>query len=310
MSGVTGRRSDDVRTRQEASWLDVDWREHQRWVQVAGRAVNVIDAGEGPPVVLVHGLSANWQNWLQVIPALVAAGYRAIAFDLPGFGHSEMPVEPISIPGYARAVDGVLRGVGVEGPAAVVGSSMGGFIAAELAISHPERVERLVLVSAAALWNERLRARPLVVASRVSRFYAPLIVSGWHVIARLPRLRHEALRSAGLRNTSAVSAPLAYELLSGAGKPAFVEALQALYDMRIRDRLPEIACPTLVVWGADDPLVPLKHAFEYEELIPHARVVVFRGTGHAPMLEQPERFDAALLEFLAEDAPRGPRQRV
>jgi pimeloyl-ACP methyl ester carboxylesterase len=282
--------------------MDVDWRAHQRWVQVDGRAVNAIDIGEGPPVVLVHGLSGNWQNWLEAIPTLVEAGHRAIALDLPGFGHSEMPGEPISIPGYGRAVGGVLDALGVVGPATVVGSSMGGFIAAEIAIAQPERVERLVLVSAAALWSEQARARPLVVASRVSRFYAPLIVSGWEVIARLPRLRNEALRGAGIRSPHRISGPLAYELLSGAGKPGFVDALQALYDYRIRDRLPEIACPTLVVWGADDALVPLKHAFEYEQLIPRARAVVFRRTGHAPMLEQPERFNAALLEFLREDA--------
>jgi pimeloyl-ACP methyl ester carboxylesterase len=284
------------------SWLDIDWRAHQRWLRIDGRTVNVIDVGEGPVAVLVHGLSGNWQNWLQTIPALVDAGHRAIAFDLPGFGHSQMPDEAISIPSYGRAIDRVLDGLGVCGAVAVVGSSMGGFIAAEVAIAQPDRVERLVLVSAAALWNEEARARPLVAASKVSRFYAPLIVSGWQLVARLPRLRNEALRGAGIRNTAAISPPLAYELLSGAGKPGFIDALQALYDHRIRDSLTEIACPTLVVWGADDPLVPLRHAFEYEELIPDARVVVFRHTGHAPMLEQPARFNAALLEFLREDS--------
>jgi pimeloyl-ACP methyl ester carboxylesterase len=282
--------------------MDVDWRAHQRWVDVGGRHVNAIDVGDGPPVVLVHGLGANWQNWLQVIPVLVDRGFRAIAFDLPGFGHSELPADTISIPGYGLAVDGLLDGLGVRGPAAVVGSSMGGLIAAELAISRPERVERLVLVSAAALWNERARARPLVVASKVSRFYAPVLAGGWPLIARLPRLRHEALRTAGLRDTSAIPAPLAYELLSGVAKPGFIDGLQALYEYRIRDRLPEIGCPTLVVWGADDPIVPLRHAFEYQELIPDARVVVFRRVGHAPMLEQPGRFNPELLEFLDEDA--------
>jgi pimeloyl-ACP methyl ester carboxylesterase len=288
--------------------MAIDWREHQRWVPVDGREVNVVDVGSGPVVLLVHGLGANWQNWLTTVPELVGAGHRVIALDLPGFGHSEMPAGGISIPGYGRTLGAVLDARGVRGPVAVVGSSMGGLVAAELAIATPERVERLALVSAAALWNERLRARPLVTASKVTRLYAPLVASGWEVIARLPRLRREALRSAGLRNTAAISAPLAYELLSGVGKPGFVDALQALYDYRIRDRLPEIACPTLVVWGADDPIVPLRHAFEYEALIPGARVTVFRRTGHAPMLEQPERFNAALLEFLGEDA-RGPAPR-
>jgi pimeloyl-ACP methyl ester carboxylesterase len=293
-----------VATRQPASWIDIDWRSRQRWVSVDGRAVNAIDLGEGPVVVLVHGLGGNWQNWLEVIPALVDAGHRAIALDLPGFGHSDMPREAISIPGYALAIDAVVDALGVVGPVAVAGNSMGGFIAAELAISRPQRVERLVLVSAAALWNEQARARPLVAASKVTRFYAPLIVSGWEIIARLPRLRNEALKSAGIRDPARISPPLAYELLSGAGKPGFIDALQALYDYRIRDRLPEIACPTLVVWGADDPLVPLRHAFEYEDLIPDARATVFPRTGHAPMLEQPERFNAALLSFLHEDARR------
>jgi pimeloyl-ACP methyl ester carboxylesterase len=282
--------------------MDIDWSAHQRWLRIDGRAVNVIDVGEGPVVALVHGLSGNWQNWLETIPALLDAGHRAIAFDLPGFGHSQMPAERISIPAYGRVVDRVLDGLGVSGPVAVVGSSMGGFIAAEVAIATPERVERLVLVSAAALWSEQARARPLVAASKVSRFYAPLIVSGWQLVARLPRLRNEALRGAGIRNTAAISAPLAYELLSGAGKPGFIDALQGLYEHRIRDQLPEIACPTLVVWGAEDSLVPLRHAFEYGELIPDAGVVVFRNSGHVPMLEQPARFNAALLEFLREGA--------
>jgi pimeloyl-ACP methyl ester carboxylesterase len=282
--------------------MGIDWREHQRWIDVDGALVNTIDIGDGPPVVLVHGLGANWQNWLEVIPVLVERGFRAIAFDLPGFGHSEMPAESISIPGYGMVLDALLDGLGVRGPAAVVGSSMGGFIAAELAISRPQRVERLVLVSAAALWNEQARARPLVVASKVSRLYAPLLAGGWPLMARLPRLRRDALRAAGIRDAARISAPLARELLSGVGKPGFVDGLQALYDYRIRDRLPEIGCPTLVVWGADDPVVPLRHAFEYEGLIPDARVVVFRRVGHAPMVEQPDRFNAELLAFLAEDA--------
>ena len=71
-------------------WLDVDWRAHQRWVEVGGRAVNVIDLGSGPPVVFVHGLAGSWQNWLEQLPVL-AEDHRVIALDLPGFGQSPMP---------------------------------------------------------------------------------------------------------------------------------------------------------------------------------------------------------------------------
>jgi pimeloyl-ACP methyl ester carboxylesterase len=281
------------------SWREIDWRSHRRWLRVGGAQVNVVELGEGPPVVLIHGLSGNWQNWLEVMPGL-ALDHRVVALDLPGFGHSEMPDGGVSIPVFADTVDAVLDQLGI-GAAALVGNSMGGFIAAEIAIRHPARAERLALVSAAALWNERRRARPLVVASKVTRLYSPLVAQQWESIARRRRLRVRALASGGLRHPGRVSPALAYELLSGAGKPAFVPALQALYDYRIRDRLPEIACPTLVVWGSEDPLVPLKHAFEYEALIPRARVVVFRDTGHVPMVEEPERFLATIRDFLAEE---------
>ena len=143
-------------------WLDVDWREHQRWVSVAGQPVNTIDLGEGPPLVFVHGLSGSWPNWLEQLPVF-ADGHRVIAMDLPGFGHSPMPHERITISGYARLLDGLFDELGI-GAATLVGNSMGGFVSAELAIAFPERVERLVLVSPAGISSYRntrgMRALP------------------------------------------------------------------------------------------------------------------------------------------------------
>ena len=103
--------------------------------------------GTGPPLVFIHGLAGCWQNWLENIPYF-ARSHRVIAVDLAGFGESELPQEDISIPGYGRFMDAFLGEIGVE-RASLVGNSMGGFIAAETAISHPSRVEKLVLVSAA-----------------------------------------------------------------------------------------------------------------------------------------------------------------
>src|SRR3954464_1892535 len=114
--------------RGRSPWLDVDWREHQRWIEVAGTTVNVIELGEGDPIVFIHGLSGSWQNWLEQLPVF-ARDHRVIAFALPGFGASEMPAEHISISGYGRFVDHLLVRLGV-GRAAVVANSMGGFIGA------------------------------------------------------------------------------------------------------------------------------------------------------------------------------------
>src|SRR3712207_5215893 len=110
-------------------WTEITWRDHLRWVDVDGRAANVLDVGSGPPLVFVHGLSGSWQNWLLNIPAFMET-HRVIAMDLPGFGESPMPREKITISGYGRWLDRLFDALDVEA-AAVVGNSMGGFIAAE-----------------------------------------------------------------------------------------------------------------------------------------------------------------------------------
>src|SRR5262245_2317546 len=151
--------SDGYGVAQRSEWLDVDWRQHLHSVAVHDSRVNYVEIGEGPPVILIHGLSGCWQNWLENIPHL-ARRHRVVAVDLPGFGESELPHEEISIPGYGRFVDAFLGQIGIE-RALLIGNSMGGFIAAEVAISHPSRVEKLVLVSAAGLMrvgNARLTA--------------------------------------------------------------------------------------------------------------------------------------------------------
>src|SRR3954467_68570 len=282
-------------------WLDVDWREHQRWVTIDGRRVNVIELGSGPPVVFIHGLSGSWQNWLEQLPVF-ARDHRVIAFDLPGFGASQMPREKITIRGYGHFVDALLDELGVSS-AAVVGNSMGGFIGIELAIRFPERVERLVLVSAAGLSIEYLRnERALAVLGAIENRLAAY--SGWlasrsDALARRPGARRMIFGIVA-RRPDRLPGPLVAEQVRGAGTPGFLPALDALTDYPIRERLPEIACPTLIVWGREDRLVPVRDADVFEELIPDARKVVFDDTGHVAMLERPDRFNRLLLHFLAE----------
>jgi pimeloyl-ACP methyl ester carboxylesterase len=288
-------------------WLDVDWRSHQRWIAIAGRQANVVELGSGPPIVFIHGLSGSWQNWLEQLPVF-ARDHRVIAFDLPGFGSSEMPSEPISISGYARFVDAVLDALGV-GSAAVVGNSMGGFIGAELAIAFPARVERLVLVSAAGLTVEHQRHdRGLVVLKTLDRrlaAYAGWLGSKSDALARRPRARRMIFGLVAHR-PDLLPAPLIAEQIRGSGKAGFVPALDALTSYPIRDRLPQIACPTLIVWGTEDHLVPVRDADEFARLIPNSRKVVWRQTGHMAMLERPAAFNRLLAAFLAEE----PGERV
>jgi pimeloyl-ACP methyl ester carboxylesterase len=283
-------------------WLGTDWREHQRWVTVDGDAVNTIDLGEGPPLVFVHGLSGSWPNWLEQLPVF-AAEHRVVTFDLPGFGHSPMPRGEISIKGYARLLDGLLAQLGVDS-ATVVGNSMGGFIAGELAIGFPERVQRLVLVSAAGIstHGDPRTERALPAVRRVNRVMgmaAAWVAAHSDAASSRPRLR-EATLGLVLAHPAQLPAALAAEQVRGAGKPGFVEGLQAVIDYDISERLPEIACPTLIVWGDRDRLITVRDADVFAELIPNSRKVVFTDTGHMAMLERPAAFNTLLKDFLAE----------
>jgi 4,5:9,10-diseco-3-hydroxy-5,9,17-trioxoandrosta-1(10),2-diene-4-oate hydrolase len=286
-----------------SAWLDIDWRKHQRWVRVAGDDVNVIELGRGDPtIVFIHGLAGAWVNWLENLPAF-AADHRVIAMDLPGFGASPMPSARITISGYARVVEALLDQLGVDA-AAVVGNSMGGFIGAELAIRFPARVERLVLVSAAGLTieyqrNERVLGVLRALESRLTA-YSAWFATRSDAVSRRRRARRLLMGVVAAR-PDLLPAPLVAEQIRGSGKPGFVDALDALTDYPIRDRLPEIACPTLIVWGEDDKLVPVRDADEFERLIPDARKVVFPGTGHVAMLERPAAFNELLARFLAEE---------
>jgi pimeloyl-ACP methyl ester carboxylesterase len=285
-----------------SAWLDIDWSAHQRWVKVDGEWANVVEMGSGPPVVFIHGLSGSWQNWLENLPAVAAEGYRAIAFDLPGFGASPMPREKITISGYGRFVDALLGELGVDA-AAVVGNSMGGFIGAELAIKFPQRVERLVLVSAAGISIEHQRNDAvmdwLYRTEELTQMLTAGLLARSERVARRPRLRKAALWFVAA-HPDRLPGPLALEQMKGAGKPGFLPALEALTTYPIRDRLPDIACPTLIVWGSRDRLVPLRDADVFDELIPDSRKVVFKDTGHVAMLERPTRFNWLLRDFLAE----------
>src|SRR3954468_7456663 len=292
-----------------SAWMDVDWRAHQRFVEIDGRRVNVVELGSGEPaVVFVHGLAGSWQNWLENMPHFAAAGHRVIAFDLPGFGGSDDPREKISIPAYGRLVDTLLDRLEV-GPAVLVGNSMGGFIAAEVAIQFPARVQRLVLVSAAGLTVEHQRdERALAVLKYLE---ARLTAWGGWVGARADDLAQRrryrrALMALVVAHPDPLPAPLLAEQLRGSGKFGFVDALDALTAYPIRDRLARISCPTLIVWGENDVLIPVADAAEFERLIPDSRRVVYADTGHLAMLERPAAFNALLAKFMAEEEG-GPR---
>src|SRR5689334_13997620 len=283
----------------DASWREVDWAALQRPIEVAGRAVNVLDTGgDGPVLLWIHGLSANWQSWLLNIPQFMGS-YRCVALDLPGFGLSDMPAEDISITGYAATVDAVCDVLGID-VVSVIGNSMGGFIGAELALAFPTRVRKLVLVSAAGISVEHIWKEPVMAIGRLMAVSAARAGVKQLPVATRPRLRRAALQLV-VRYPERLSVPLASELVVGAGTPGFVGGLDAVLGYSFRDRLPEIEVPTQIVWGRNDILIPVEDAYEFQRLIgSNARLEIFDDTGHLAMLERPSRFNKLLADFIAE----------
>jgi pimeloyl-ACP methyl ester carboxylesterase len=137
------------------------------------------------------------------------------------------------------------------------------------------------------------------VASRALALGTGWLASKSDELARRPRSR-KAMLAIVAAHPERLPAPLVAEQLRGSGKPGFVDALDALTDYPIRDRLPAIEVPTLIVWGEDDPLVPVRDAWEFGRLIGGARVVVYEDTGHVAMLERPVAFNALVEDFLGD----------
>ena len=286
-------------------WRQTDWLSELKRIDVYGTPVNYIDVGtdtgDEEPVVLVHGLGGQWQNWLENIPRL-ALDRRVIAMDLPGFGLTPEPADEedrLTIPRYGEYVNELCNKLGLE-EVELVGNSMGGYVAAEVAIQFPERVKRLVLVSAAGISSAQTLQAPILTFGRVATAIATNTASRFRHLAARPMTRHFSLLLVA-RHPRLLKPDLVYEgFMKGAGKPGFDDALRASLDYDFRDRLPDVKVPTLIVWGEKDSIIPVRDADEFERLIDDSRKVVMKDTGHISMAERPETFNDVLVEFLAE----------
>jgi pimeloyl-ACP methyl ester carboxylesterase len=283
----------------DPEWLGIDWRRHLRRVQLPGAEVNYVDLGEGEPIVFLHGLAGCWRNWLECLPHF-GRSHRAIALDLPGFGESPMPSWPIDVPAYGRLVQDFCEKLGIERVAALVGNSLGGFVATEAVIERPERYERLVLVSAAGVSFVKAsesRNRAIV---RGFRALAPQLARphrSWYARPRGKKLAFGQV----IRHPERLRPEILYEQIDpGLNSLGFAQAFLSAGGYDTRERLREIEIPTMIVWGLSDRVVPVKAAFAYARRIPHARLELFESTGHVPMIERPRRFNAAVEAFLAD----------
>ena len=276
----------------------------RRAVSALGHRVSYQEAGpaDGPVVVLLHGLASDSDTWDRAIPELARRGLRVIAVDLIGHGRSDKPPSRYLLDDFAASLDAFFDAVGIAS-ATVCGHSLGGAIAIHFGYHYPERVHRLVLVSAGGLGREvhpMLRAAALPGAERLVRLaMAPRLVGLYrrprlHRVLRLTPDNVVNLRRAGRALRESDSRQAFFAALRGVIEPAgqrgsFIE-MQYLADH----------VPTMIVWSERDGVIPIEHARAANAHLPTSRLVVFPGGGHEPHRRHAADFAAAVADFVSD----------
>lgn len=278
----------------------------RRTVSIHGHEVTYRMAGNGPVIVLIHGIAGSSTTWRGVLPAL-AEQYTVVAPDLLGHGHSAKPRGDYSLGAYASGVRDLLAVLGLE-RATVIGHSLGGGVAMQFAYQFPERVERLVLVASGGLGRE------------VSPILRAVTLPGAEYV--VPVLLHRKVREAGewlgwlprrlgwKPDDSLAEVWRGYTTLTDrAGQQAFIHTVRSVIDVAgqrvsAHDRLYLTqALPTLIVWGDNDRIIPVSHAHVAAEAMPGARLEILEGAGHFLPWRDADRFLEILLDFLANTTP-------
>jgi pimeloyl-ACP methyl ester carboxylesterase len=275
-------------------------------VRLHGHRVNFNIAGQGPPIVLIHGVAGRAAQWDETM-LLLAERHTVIAPDLLGHGESAKPRGDYSLGAFASGVRDLLVGLDIE-RATVVGHSLGGGIAMQFAYQFPERCERLGLVNSGGLGREVnviLRAAALPGAELV----LPLIAANWSRSVGVAV--SDFLGRLGLRvGSDMAEMGRGYaSLIDGEARSAFLHTLRAVIEpggqrVNAADRLylaEEL--PSLIVWGERDPLIPVKHAYTAHEAMPGSRLEIFKDVGHFAQLEEPVRFAGVLADFMEQTEP-------
>jgi pimeloyl-ACP methyl ester carboxylesterase len=281
-------------------------------VDVMGVPVYVVDAGEGPPVVLIHGYGDTADGWRRVVPGLLDS-HRVVALDVPPFGRSGDPRAKRLIDYYRDFLPAFLDEMRIES-ATIIGHSLGGAIALHFALANPRRVDRLGLVAPAGLgkappwwwymltgygpaWRTALSLpsplTPLLIRAGMKRFL------DWRLFHDPRKLEQDVRHLLEMH-----SSPKDFDRLLAAGRTCIDS-----YTGTLLEDSAAIKAPLWMVWGRHDGLVPSAHARAFAQVHPSADVHVFEACGHYPQIELPSRFNRLLRSWIAETEP-GPKLRT
>jgi 2-hydroxy-6-oxonona-2,4-dienedioate hydrolase len=257
-----------------------------KFVTVYGARIHYVEEGTGPPLILIHGLADDVTIWDSVIPAL-SARFHVIALDQIGFGRSDKPLLNYRVSTFVDFLGGFLTELKID-RASLIGNSLGGWVAAAYALEQPERVQRLVLSDAAgyAAWAKNMDPRALSALRLASRQDIQYL---------------GALTFHDKRFYQDIDAIFKQRVTAGDSYTVgqFLDSMVRGDDI-LDNRLRMINRPTLVIWGHEDKLIPLRFGERFHREIANSRLRVIDNCGHIPQLECPTEFSAAVLQFFGD----------
>jgi len=265
-----------------------------------GSQIRIIDSGRGTPVVFIHGIGGSMYGWRYQLAPLVAAGYRVVAFDNRGFGFSDKPAHGYHNADYVRLVTSLLDSLGISS-AVLVGHSMGGAIAVEFALAHPDRVRGLVLIDAAGFgvsWPGVLKIVRWPFVGAIATSFRARWITG------------RILRSS-FADPHKVTEADVDQYYAPVPDPDFGRALRGVlrefkFDTLAGGRLASVQTPTLILWGDADRLISVRDGSRFGRELPRSEFVLLARAGHNAQEEAADSVNRLLLDFLKEGLSRIP----
>jgi pimeloyl-ACP methyl ester carboxylesterase len=309
LAGITGAAVAAVATKLLSRPRDVDWNknrdvvfhaDHSRFADVDGVQIHYQEAGpaDGPVMVLIHGFASSTLVWSKVLLKLAGAGYRVIAPDMLGYGYSGKPRRAdYTIASQARMIASLLTGLKAK-KATLVGSSYGAAVAATVALDHPEKVERLVLVGAVTNNDPtRFLVMRLFRSPLIGDIVSPLLLGSRRLLRR--RMKRVYDRHAWVLDERRVDARH-LPLRAANTHRAILRTVRKWDAERISQDAHLIRHPTLILWGENDREVPLQNGELLHQEIQDSQLIIFRECGHLPHEEFPVEFAQVVSNFCSD----------
>ncbi len=258
----------------------------EKFIRVDGNNIRYLESGSSEnTLVLIHGLGASAERWSEVIP-LFSDNFRVVVPDLIGFGQSDKPLADYTPEFFSEFLEHFFIASNVKRPI-LIGSSLGGQISAEYVSSHPNNVQKLILVSPAGIMKQ---STPALDAYIMAALYPN---------EHSAKNAFELMEGSGNEVDSEIVNSFVSRMKTTNAKLAFMSTLLGLKNSdSIAEKLKMISSPTLLIWGSDDPVIPINYAEEFISEIPNCKFFEMDGCGHTPYVQNPYVFTSRVLDFL------------